>query len=154
MSLEKIRQVKSGKAFKIGDILIYAVLLTAVIAVFLAVYFTRGASPLSGIRISFGGETVYEYDFGSGEERLDARYVAKLDGDTDTINVKITTDYGYNTVRINNGGRVKVTSADGGKLDWVYSGELKDNGGVIYCSPHRLKIEPYGYDIDNCDIIM
>ena len=33
-----------------GDILIYAVLLTAVIAVFLAVYFTRGASPLSGIR--------------------------------------------------------------------------------------------------------
>ncbi|MDE6441290.1 MAG: NusG domain II-containing protein [Clostridia bacterium] len=150
MSLKKIQQVKRGKAFVIWDILIYGVIITVIGAILLAVFLTRDTSPLKGVRISVEDLVVYEYNFESGDEKLNETYVEK----SDDGKIKVTSKYGYNVIEINKNGSVKVTDANCGKLDCVYTGELKDNSGIIYCSPHKLKIVPYGFDIDDGNIIM
>lgn len=149
MSLKKIQQVKRNKAFVIWDVIVYGVIIAVTLAIFLAVFLTRDTSPLKGVRISVEDLVVYEYNFESGDEKLNEAFVEKLDDGK----IKVTSKYGYNIIEIESGG-VKVTDADCGKLDCVYTGEIKDNSGIIYCSPHKLKIQPYGFDIDDGNIII
>lgn len=153
MSLKKINEVKADRGFKIFDLIIYGAVLAVAAALFLAVFLTRDNSPLAGIRITVAEQTVYEYDFKEGEISCDASRVEKEDKG-EIIVLTVRAGNGYNTVEINKSGSVKVTSADCGKRDCVYTPELKDNNGLIYCSPHKLKIMPYDYDPDGGTIII
>ena len=51
MSLKKIEQVKKDKGFKLFDLIIYGVVAVLVAVLFIVVFTTRDASPLTGVRI-------------------------------------------------------------------------------------------------------
>lgn len=152
MSLKKIEQVKSDRGFKIADLFVYGAVLLVVVALFIAVFLVRDDSPLTGIRIYIANEAVYEYDFSEGQLSCDETRVS-VEEQAGKLILTVSAN-GYNVIEIDKSGKVKVTSADCGKRDCVYTPELKDKSGIIYCSPHRLKIVPYDYDLDGGTIIM
>lgn len=152
MSLKKVKEVKAERGFKIWDLAVYGGLVLLIAALFIAVFVTRDTRPLKGIKIYAVNEVVYEYDFQSGEiSRKDC--VEILTDGGEALTVKITTKHGYNVVEIDKSGKVRVTQADCPKKDCIFSPEIKDNGGVIHCLAHGLKIIPYGYDEDNGNLI-
>lgn len=152
MSLKKIEQAKSDRGFKIWDLVIYGGVILLAAALFIAVFLSRDTSPLKGIRISVKNEVVYEYDFKKGEiSRTEAVEIISDDGDL--IVLDISAGGGYNRVEINKNGWVRITSADCSSRDCVYTPKIADNGGVIYCRPHNLKIVPFDYDLDNGTLI-
>ena len=155
MSLKKIEQVKADKGFKLSDLFVYAAIVTLVVVLFIVIFATRDDSPLKGIRIYVKNEIVYEYDFGDGQRMLNGNYTEVISNDEKTVVLKINTGGNdYNIVHIDKEGSVKVTEANCGKNDCVYTPELKNSGGVIYCSPHRMKIVPFDYALDDGNIII
>ena len=94
---------------------------------------------------------VYEYDFGKGEISRSSA-VETLSEDGGVITLKVTAGGGYNVVEIGRDS-VKVTEADCPKKDCVFTSAIKDNGGIIYCLSHGLKIIPANYDEDNGNLI-
>ena len=153
MSLKKIEQVKADKGFKIFDLIVYAVIIVSVAVAFTVLFTVRDDSPLSGIRVYAKGAAVFEYTFSDGKYKIlgDAADIEVDDGDG-ILAVKITTDAGFNEIEINKSGRVKVTDADCKNKDCVYSLEIKDNSGIIFCSPHGLRVVPYNYVDDGANV--
>lgn len=154
MSLKKIEEVKADRGFKLWDLIIYGGIILLAAVLFFVVFFTRDSRPLKGIKIYVGNEIVFDYNF---EE---SKYVSGdsaeiLSDSEDELTVKIFTEgSGYNIVKIEKNGAVDVTEANCRTKDCVYTAKITDSGGAIYCRSHGLKILPYGYDIDNGDIIM
>ena len=155
MSLKKIEQVKADRGFKIWDLIIYALVLLAVAALFISIFVTRDKSPLRGIRVVVVNQTVFEYDFESGEKKIsDESKVEIAEETSESLKVIIRPHSGeYNTVVINKSGSVKVTEANCRRRDCTID-EIKDNSGVIFCLSHSVKIEPYDVILDPPDIIM
>ncbi len=67
MSLKKVSQVKADKGFKIWDLIVYGAIVIIIAVIFIAVFVTKDAGPLKGIRIYSAENLVFEYDFTSGE---------------------------------------------------------------------------------------
>lgn len=149
MSLKKVTQVKSDKGFRIWDILIYAVILVVVAAIFIAVFTTRDTSPLEGIRIYSRGEAVFEYAFNKDEYKiLGGSVEIDVSDSGQTLTVKVTSDLGYNTVEIQKKGLVKVIDADCATKDCIHMLDIKDNSGAIICTPHGFRIVPFDSEDD------
>ena len=156
MSFKKVEQVKQEKGFKIWDLLVYGVIAAIVVVVFIAVFSTRDASSLSGIRVTVEGNEVFKYNFENKEiDYLDESTVTVLTEDDNAIEVKVECASGYNVFTVKKNGSVKMKETDCSKYhpDCLYMAEVKDNSGFIYCLPHGLRIEPYKYVPSN-DITM
>lgn len=151
MSLKKIKEVKSDRGFKIWDILIYGGIIALVAALLIALFVTKDSSPLKGFKIYVVNEVVYEYDFEKGELRRGGA-VETLSQKDEVLTLKVTAGSGYNIVEVGKN-YVRVTDADCPKKDCIYTPAISDNGGIIYCLAHGLKILPAGYDEDNGNLI-
>ena len=149
MSLKKVNEVKKDRGFKLLDLIIYISLALTAAALFIAIALTGEKTPLEGVIFQLSGETVYEYSFKDGELHRDKGSVFVLDDNEEFILLEVKSGNGYNRVKIDKAGEVRVTGADCGKGDCMYSAPIKDGGGMIYCSPHRLKIIPFGFDPDD-----
>lgn len=151
MSLKKIEQVKKDKGFKVLDLIVYGVLAAAVVALFIGIFLLRDNRNLSGIRVTANGVPVFEYSFDGDEYSvLKDGFIADLSDSEVKLTVTVKSDYGYNKIEINKTGRsVQITDADCLGGDCVVTPPIKDNGGIIYCSPHRLKIEPLNIEKDD-----
>lgn len=150
MSLKKVQQVKGDRGFKLRDLIIYGLVVVIVAGLFIAVFATRDTSPLKGVRIYVESAVVFEYDFEKGEyEILDAQKVTVASETEEELSLRLTAGGGFNEVLISKSGSVKMTDADCNRKDCVYMPEITDNSGFIYCSPHRVKIVPYGFDEDS-----
>jgi len=148
MSLKKVTQVKADKGFKIWDLVVYGAVLIIIAAIFLAVFLTKDESPLKGVRIYVQDTAVFEYDFQSGEYK-NAESVA-VEKEENGLKITVSAGGGYNVVFIDLKEKsVKVTEADCGKRDCVYTAAITDNGGMIYCSPHKLRILPFDFEADD-----
>lgn len=156
MAIKKVEQVKADKGFRIWDLIIYGVIIVLVATLFIVVFGTRDKSPFKGVRVVLANEVIYEYDFENGKEvSRNSKYVETVEDDGESFVLKVSVgEDGFNYIRIDKSGSVKMTDANCGKRDCVYMGEMKDNNSLIYCSPHRLKIIPYDFDVDDGDIIM
>ncbi|MDE7379599.1 MAG: hypothetical protein K2N14_00980, partial [Clostridia bacterium] len=76
MSLKKIDQIKESKWFRVWDLIVYGIIAVLVVALFLTIFLTRDSSPVSGIKITHGGVTVFEYDYETDKySKLDAEYI-------------------------------------------------------------------------------
>ncbi len=154
MSLKKVSQVKADKGFKICDLIVYFAIVIIIAVIFIAVFVTKDAGPLKGIRIYSAENLVFEYDFTSGEyKNLSPETVTAESGENKLV-IKIISNGGYNVACIDTKERtVKVIEADCGKRDCVYTAAITDSGGMIYCSPHRLRILPFDFETDDNIII-
>lgn len=158
MSLKKVGETKKDRGFKIWDLLVYGIVAVIIAVMFIVVFAAKDTSPLQSVCVYIDNNPVFEYDFVNGESTI-----LKNDGCVEIIadsDEKLTLKFyfgnrGYNTVEIDKVSvSVTVTDADCGSKDCTYMRDIVDNSGIIYCSPHRLKIVPGGYDPDNGIIIM
>ena len=146
MSLKKIGQIKEGKWFRGWDLIVYGVIAVTVAALFLSVFLTRDSSPASGIRITYAGATVFEYDYSTDKYGSVNAGCIEINGDSDE-KLELTfrpNGGGYNRVVIDKKNRsVKVVDADcSARKDCVYSPAITDNSLIICCTPHKMIIEP------------
>ncbi len=150
MSLKKVTQVKADKGFKIWDLIVYGAVALIIAAIFLAVFLTKDDSPLKGVRIYTQDAAVFEYDFQSGEYKNLSPESVTVEEDESAIKITVSAGGGYNVVFIDLKEKsVKVTEADCGKRDCVYTAAITDSSGMIYCSPHKLRILPFDYESDD-----
>lgn len=160
MSLKKVEQVKADRGFKIWDILIYGVIIALVVALFIVVFAVKDTSPVKGVKFKYVNEIIYEYDFEKGEVSRNERYVELTEESGEKIILKVNLANGdFNDVEINKSGSVRIINANCPKKDCVYgntffNSEITDNSGYIHCLPHNFQILPYGYDIDDGNVIL
>lgn len=150
MSLNKVTEVKADKGFKIRDLAVYGAVILIIAVIFIAVFVTRDTSPLKGVKIYTDEVLVFEYNFTNGEYKNSSLETVTVTPAENSLKIKITANGGYNVVEINTKERtVKVTEADCGKRDCVYTAAITNSSGMIYCSPHKLRILPYDFEADD-----
>lgn len=148
MSLKKVTQVKKDKGFKIFDLIIYGAIIALVAVLFIVWFTVSDRTPLGGVRVSVEGQAVFEYDFQKDEyEVLSDCVTVEENGDKLTVTV-IPHAGERNVIVIDKKGTVTVTEADCYGKDCKYMPDIKDNSGIIYCSPHKLRIEPLYFEDD------
>lgn len=151
MSLKKIEQVKTGKWFKIWDLLVYGLLAGVIVALFITFALVGKGSKPNGITVSYKGERVFVYNFDKGEyDVLKADYIdVKEDGEDKLLLTFYTQGKsGYNDVEINKKDKsVKVTASNcSTHKDCVHTPALSGTRSVpILCTPHALSIAPLTY---------
>lgn len=144
MSLKKVAQAKEDKGFTKADLVVYAVLAVLIAVVFLVVFISRDGSPMTGVCIYVKYDAVFSCDFTNGSYEILDDCVSVEEGEGGVLLVRVEAGGGFNLVEIDrNAPSVKVTEADCGRLDCVYTSAIVDNSGIIYCSPHGLRILPY-----------
>ncbi|MCD7729215.1 MAG: NusG domain II-containing protein [Clostridia bacterium] len=152
MSLKKIEQIKTNKFFRVWDLVIYAVIAVVIVVLFLSVFLSSDSSPLSGIEVYYDNEIIFTYLFESDSYDIISESNISVEEGEDVLTVYFTTDGGdgHNTIVIDKSAvTVTVTEADcSNRKDCVYTAAIKDNGGVIACTPHKLKIMPMDYSDD------
>lgn len=143
MALKKIEQVKRDKGFRIFDLVIYGVVLLLVAALFITIFTTRNTDPLTGVKVTYRGQLVFEYEFSVGVTTLseDIEMVEDDNGITLTIRSKDE----YNVIYIDKRKKTaKMQDANCGRYKQCvnYYRELKNNSGSIICLPHNVTISP------------
>ncbi len=102
MSLKKIEQVKNSKWFRIWDLVVFGVIIITAVALILAFTLRRDKSQLSGFSVSFRGETVLTYEFGSDKPPsvLNGTYV-EVNEEKGNFTVRFTDgNGGYNIIYV------------------------------------------------------
>ena len=112
----------------------WVILLAAVFSVCVAAFLTlrflgqKGSTAV----ISVDGEVIKRVD---------------LTGVGQPYDIEIETEYGHNTVHVENGA-ISVTAADCPDKICVHQGKVTTAGIPIVCMPHRLVIQIEGDEID------
>jgi hypothetical protein len=152
MSLKKIEQVKKDKGFRLFDLIIYGVIVLTVAVLFIVIFTTRDTDPLTGVRIFVDSQEVFSYEFGGEPTRSDG---VTVEEDANGITVTIRTDDDLNLVYIDKSAKtVKMLEANCKGQQCMYFPVMDNNSKFIYCSPHRLRIEPYSVDLDDPFVIV
>ena len=148
MSQKTLENVKKDKGFRIFDLILYGVVILIVAVSFIAVFATKDRRPLTGVKVYLEEIAVFEYDFENDKYEITEGYeeIVVVTPKGESLQVKISTEAGYNLIIIEKKGRVRIKEADCHGRDCVYSPAITDNNGIIFCSPHRLKITPSNYD--------
>ncbi len=155
--LKQIDQVKKDKGFKARDLIVYAVIAVIIVAIFCAVFFTSDTSSLKGVGIYVQNELVFVIDFeDSNTYEIYSDAVIVEEETSESMTLHISAGGGYNVVKIDlNTPSVAVTEADCRRKDCTYTAPITDNSGIIYCTPHAMKIIPTDIKVtDNGVIIM
>lgn len=146
MSLKKIEQIKNGKWVSVWDIVAYAVITVAIVALILGLTLGRDKSALVGFTIEYRGETVLTYDFTTKEKEFaEERITWEEEGDVILITFTTEQKRGYNKILVNVKERtVRVAESNcSAHKDCVYTPALKNNSSApIICTPHGLSISP------------
>ena len=146
MSKKTLENVKKDKGFRLFDLILYGVIVLIVAVSFIAVFATKNKSPLTGVCVYLDEKLVFEYDFENDSFSVSEGYKIEVEPKSESLQVKVSTSDGYNLIEIEKKGSVRIKQADCHGRDCVYSPAIKDNNGIIFCSPHRLKITPRNYD--------
>jgi hypothetical protein len=163
MAIKKIEQVKADKGFKIFDLVAYAVIIVAILIMFIAFVFTADKSALTTVKISFIKNwetvTVFTYDFDSGEYNvLSAENIEICEETEERITLYFYVDESkneYNEIVIDKSEKcVWVEDANCNNKTCKSFGKLKTKNQVITCSPHGyMVIEPNDYKVSGSEII-
>ncbi len=145
--IKQIDHIKKDKGFRIWDIVVYAVIILVILAIFLAVFLTRDTSSLKGAEIYLKNDLVFEVSFETDTYSIYSDAVSVEEETSSSVTLRITDGSAYNVVEINlSSPSVSVTEANCRSKDCVYTAAITDNNGIIYCSPHGLKIIPADYE--------
>ena len=139
--MNRTRQIREHKPFAYGDLIVYALLVVLIVALF-CIYFGRQTQEADGIKIEVHGEVVYRYEFGSGGT-ISAGWEDRVSEDRgDVLQVRIETAWGYNVIAIDEAMRtVCMQDADCSRQkDCTRMQAIGEGGEVIVCIPHALKV--------------
>ena len=139
--MNRTRQIREHKPFAYGDLIVYALLVVLIVALF-CIYFGRQTQEADGIKIEVHGEVVYRYDFGSGGT-ISPGWEGRVSEDRgDVLQVRIETASGYNVIAIDEAMRtVCMQDADCSRQkDCTHMQAIGEGGDVIVCIPHGLTV--------------
>ena len=139
--MNRTRQIREHKPFAYGDLIVYALLVVLIVALF-CIYFGRQTQEADGIKIEVHGEVVYRYDFGSGGT-ISAGWEDRVSEERgDVLQVRIETASGHNVIAIDEAARtVRMQDADCSRQkDCTRMQAIGEGGEVIVCIPHALKV--------------
>lgn len=150
MSLKKLDEVKQNKWFRAWDIIIYAVILIAAVALILAFTLGGDRSEVEGFYVAYKGERVLSFDFSEDSPKvLDGnRITVSAQGNVFTIRFE-TEDGGYNIIEADAENKtVRVTESNCSlHKDCTYTAPIKSNSSPsIVCTPHSLVIVPLKFE--------
>lgn len=146
MSKTTLENIKKDKGFKIFDLAVYGVIVLIIAVTFIAVFATKDSSPLKGVCVYLNEAVVFEYDFENDSYEKAEGYDIEVSDKGESLQIKISVKEGYNLIEIDKKGSVRIKEADCHGRDCVYSPAITDSNGIIFCSPHLLKITPSNYD--------
>lgn len=153
MSLKKVEQAKKDRGFRIFDLIVYGAIVVVIAVLFIVIFSVRDKSPLKGICVYIDSAAVFRYNFEEDEPVVlteDGSVVIEKNNSTELVVNFYTGGSGYNVMTVNKTARsVSLTDANCRGRECVYTAAIKDNNGIIYCAPHKLKIEPSDYEPDN-----
>ncbi|NLL56237.1 MAG: hypothetical protein GX242_03380 [Clostridiales bacterium] len=147
-----IEQLKKQPYFKIGDIIIYA--LVAIITITLSVVFLipKEDRALDKVCIYYKDALIYEYDFTSGKGKVTdgyQSYVAEQTKNDKTL-VTISTKDGENEVEIAKAYALMAKSDCSSYADCVRSFRpIRQGGDMIICLPNNIRIIGEGKVLQN-----
>ena len=144
MKESKLNEVKRAAWFKGWDLLVYAVLLVFLAALFFAFVILPERGALTGIEILLMNERVFTCDFQEGTYETFGESVQVQEAGS-LLTVTVTTEEGYNVVVINMQERTAdMTDADcSWSRDCVHMAPISDTmSAQIACIPHGLVVVP------------
>ena len=144
MKESKLNEVKRAAWFKGWDLLVYAVLLVLLAALFFAFVILPERGALTGIEILLKNERVISCDFEEGTYETFGESVQVQEAGN-LLTVTVTTEEGYNVVVINMQERTAdMTDADcSWSRDCVHMAPISDTmSAQIACIPHGLVVVP------------
>ena len=144
MKESKLNEVKRAAWFKGWDLLVYAVLLVLLAALFFAFVILPERGALTGIEILLMNERVFTCDFQEGTYETFGESVQVQEAGS-LLTVTVTTEEGYNVVVINMQERTAdMTDADcSWSRDCVHMAPISDTmSAQIACIPHGLVVVP------------
>lgn len=158
MSLKKIDEIKNSKWFRIWDFVVFGVIIVVAVALILAFTLGRDKSKLGGFSVSFRGETVLTYEFGSDKppKVLNAAYIEVKEGNGGFTVRFESGDGGYNVIYVDTAARtVDVTDSNcSTHRDCVHTAKLTTNSSLpIICTVHGLTVSPLKF-VDDGNIII
>lgn len=140
---DRAERVRQGKYFAKKDLIIYAIVVVCVLALFLSVFLGQKKETLERIEVYYKENLIYIYDISekngiiteSGEEFVEE--FLSSDGAT----VVVVTPEGRNKIEFDGEGAA-VTEADcSQRADCVNAfGKITSGGDAIFCIPHSLRI--------------
>ena len=151
MSREKLQQTKRAAWFKGWDILIYALILLLLLALFLFFVIFPEREQLSGIEIFVKNERVFFCDFDEGSYTIEDASRVVVEENGALLLVTLTTEEGFNTVEIDTKAkRADMTDADCSmSRDCVHMPAIENTASApISCIPHGVVVMPVGGDQD------
>lgn len=151
MSREKLEQTKRAAWFKGWDILIYALILLLLLALFLCFVIFPGREQLSGIEILVKNERVFFCDFEEGSYTIEDVSRVRVEESGDLLLVTVTTEEGSNIVSVDTKARrADMTDADcSWSRDCVHMPPIENTASApISCIPHGVVVMPMGGDRD------
>ncbi len=144
-SFDKARlfeQIRTRKIFVKSDVLVYALLLVTVVALFLFLIVFQPSSS-NGFKVEIDGQTVLTHEYGkSFEIKEQFGDLITVTGEGENYTVKIFSDGGYNIIFVDEAKKsVKMQESDCPSNNCVYMQAIS-SAGAIYCAPREIKITP------------
>ena len=147
MSLGKLRQVKSDRAFRRFDLIVYGIVLLFVVILFILVFTLTDSSHLKGVRVFVDGKAIFSYTFENDEYETSGEGV-EVENSQSKLVITVSAGGGYNKIVIDKRARkARVFEADCRAKTCTYM-HLNDNSDVIHCAQHKLRVEPLDYSPD------
>lgn len=151
MSREKLQQTKHAAWFKGWDILIYALILLFLLALFLFFVIFPEREQLSGVEIFVKNECVFFCDFEEGSYTIEDVSRVRVEENGDLLLVTVTTEEGSNIVSVDTKARrADMTDADcSWSRDCVHMPPIENTASApVSCIPHGVVVMPVGGDRD------
>ena len=151
MSREKLEQTKRAAWFKGWDILIYALILLFLLALFLFFVIFPEREQLSGVEILVKNERVFFCDFEEGSYTIEDVSRVRVEESGDLLLVTVTTEEGSNIVSVDTKARrADMTDADcSWSRDCVHMPPIENTASApVSCIPHGVVVMPVGGDRD------
>lgn len=150
---DAVKHIKNSKPFKLFDLFLYAFILILVLALFLGFVVFKNKSSLEGFKVFIGQEKILEYSFTTDKVEISADYSHFVEYNKNSCEIKVYVDQlkkEFNVIAFDKTKRyvlVKESNCSNTK-DCTHFKPLTDANGLIFCSPHQLKILPVGNGLD------
>ncbi len=145
--MNRLPDVKRGKAFRPLDLIFYALIL-ALIAVLLLFTLWPSKGGAVGFSVKYEGKTVYTYRFEGGGEAVEGELTISETERDGRLLVRFSKGEEYNLVEFDPEGRTaRVLDANcSARADCAHMPAIGESGTIL-CVPHALSVEPLTEDL-------
>lgn len=146
MIKRNLSELKNSKPFHLFDLIVYLTVAAFIVAAFLFVFAGKNKTASQGFYVLYDNEVAAEYMYSGGDFRIKDGYNTHFLVDGDKIRFYPNPDdhTDYNIISVDKKSKtVKIIDATCAGKDCTYQ-QVAENGGFIYCAPHKLKIVPMG----------